>query len=141
MFMRELPSRGAPPRGSIQDFICCEMLQRERRRQVHGQVYLARIFSSGLHIAPKIFELWTTLYMMEVTHESYSPEVIEDKEKALKTLGENEKVQHDQRVRMFQRLEQLTATVDDGRPVSPEELEEFKRRLRKRHLKTRKETK
>jgi hypothetical protein len=110
--MRTIPGDGLPPRGSVQDRIACEMLIRERRREVQSQIYLARIQAAGLQIPEKIFRLWTTLYAMEVTHENYARE------------------------RSFQRLEALTADDADLRPLSAAEVEEFRRKLRRRHIQT-----
>jgi len=112
------------------------MLLRERRREVQGQIYLARIQAAGLQIPEKIFRLWTTLYTMEVTHENYAPEAVQEKERALKAFEVRGRDEVVARARSFQRLEALTANDTDMRPLSPEEIETYKRRLRKRHLQT-----
>lgn len=132
--MRTLPLRGMPSAGSIQDRIACEMMLRERRRSVTEQVYLARILSAGLSIPEKLFQLWTTIVTMEVFQESYQPAVVKEKEDALKLIQENVTHKHEGQVRMLTKLQKLTAREDDLRPATPEEIEVFRRRLRKRHL-------
>ena len=124
-----------PSRGSIQDRIACEMMLRERRRSVTEDVYLARIISAGLNIPDKLFQLWTTILTMEVFQESYQPEVVKEKQYALKLIQENVTQRSEGQVRMFQKLHKLTAREDDLRPATPEEVELVKRKLRKRHLK------
>lgn len=125
-----------PTRGSIQDRIACEMLIRERRRSITENVYLARITSAGLNIPDKLFQLWTTILSMEVFQESYQPEVVKEKQYALKLIQENVTQRSEGQVRMFQKLHKLTARDNDMRPATPEELESFKRKLRQRHLRT-----
>jgi hypothetical protein len=139
MYVRSIPTRGIPPRGSVQDRIACEMLAREQRRAVHGNVYLGRLLSLNMSIPPKLFDLWTTLYMMEVTHESYSPAAVKDKEQALKEIADREGQTQQQRVSLFSKLDALTATDEGMRPASPEEMEAVKRKLRRRHLQVRTE--
>jgi hypothetical protein len=112
------------------------MLIRERRREVQSQIYLARIQAAGLQIPEKIFRLWTTLYAMEVTHENYAPEAVQDKERALKALETRDVEERVARERSFQRLEALTADDADLRPLSAAEVEEFRRKLRRRHIQT-----
>ena len=96
-----------PARGSIQDRIVCEMLIRERRRAISESVYLARIISSGLNLNEKVFDLWTRLLSMEVFQESYQPEVVQEKQYALKLIQENVTNRGTTQVRMFQKLNKL----------------------------------
>jgi hypothetical protein len=110
------------------------MVLRERRRSVVEQVYLARILSSSLRIPEKLLQLWTTMLSMEVFQESYSPEVVKEKEHALKLIQENVTQRNDAQVRMFKKLHKLTANEHDLRPATPKEIEEFRRKLRRRHL-------
>ncbi len=113
------------------------MLNREQKRVVHGQVYLGRLLSLTMAIPPKLFDLWTTLYTMEVTHENYSPEAVKDKERALKEIADREAQTTHQRTSVFSKLDALTVSDADMRPVTPEEREALKRKLRRRHLITR----
>lgn len=136
LYVRTLPLRGMPVRGSIQDRIACEMLIRERRRSITESVYSARILSAGLNINEKLFQLWTSILSMEVFQESYQPEVVQEKEHALKLIQDGTTARTTTQVRMFQKLNKLTARDVDMRPATPEELEAFKRRLRKRRLDT-----
>lgn len=123
-----------PVRGSIQDRIACEMLIRERRRSITESVYLARILSAGLNLNEKLFQLWTSILSMEVFQESYQPEVVQEKAHALKLMQDGTTNRTTTQVRMFQKLNRLTARDEDLRPATPEELEAFKRRLRKQRL-------
>lgn len=132
--MRTLPLRGMPPRGSIQDRIACEMLLRDRRRNVTENVYLARILSAGLNLNEKLFQLWTTILTMEVFQESYQPEVVKEKEYALKLIQDNVTQRSEGQVRVFKKLHKLTALDDDLKPATPAEYEAFQRRLRKMRL-------
>lgn len=134
--MRTIPTRGMPPRGSIQDRIACEILIRERRRSVTEHVYLARILSSGINLPEKLFQLWTTMLTMEVFQESYQPEVVKEKEQALKLIQENVTQKHGHQVRMFKKLHSITTSDDDMRVATPAELEEFRRRMRRSHLRS-----
>jgi len=134
MYVRTIPTQGVPPRGSIQDRVAREMISREHRRIVRGQVYLGRLLTATAAIPPKLFDLWTTLYTMEVTHETYTRGAQRDKRKLLKDLHEKDRDVVENRTNMFSKLEALTATDDDVRPATPEEMEEIKRRLRRRHL-------
>jgi hypothetical protein len=115
------------------------MLIRERRRQVQGQVYLGRIMAASLNLPEKLFSLWTTLYSMEVFQSNYSPEVVQDKEDALKAIDQALNKDVVERTSLLTKLEKLTATDEDLRPASEQELEEAKRRLRRRFVRTRNE--
>jgi len=134
MYVQVLPLRGMPPRGSIQDRIACEMLLRTRRRAVTENVYLARILSAGLNLNEKLFQLWTTILTMEVFQESYQPEVVQEKEYALKLIQENVTQRGEGQVRVFKKLHKLTVLEDDLKPATPAEYEAFQRRLRKMRL-------
>lgn len=110
------------------------MTRRDRQRHVSEQVYLAKIISAGLNIPEKLFQLWTTLLSLEVFQESYVPEVAKDKENALKLIQDNVTQRHETQVRMFRKLQKLTAREMDMKPATPKELEEFRRRIRQHHL-------
>jgi hypothetical protein len=111
------------------------MLIRERRRQVHNQIYLARILSAGFQLPEKLFSLWTTLYSMEVSHANYTPGVVKDKELALQSMDTSKRKEIAERNNMMGRLEKLAVTESTGRTVTEAEREEAKRRLRRKHLK------
>lgn len=134
MYVQVLPLRGMPVRGSIQDRIACEMLLRARRRAVTENVYLARILSAGLNLNEKLFQLWTTILTMEVFQESYQPEVVKEKEYALKLIQDNVTQRGEGQVRVFKQLHKLTVLEDDLKPATPAEYEAFQRRLRKMRL-------
>lgn len=138
MFMRTLPFRGVPPRGSIQDLLAQEMLLRERRKTVSQQSYLGRIIAAGMQLPEATFRLWTSLFEMEIFQENYSPSTVEAKSAALQTLLSSIDQQQHGRVRMFDKLNKLNMSEEDLRPSTAEERERFKRKLRRRHLQTRK---
>lgn len=73
---------------------------------------------------------------MEVFQESYQPDVVKEKEQALKLIQENVTQKQAHQVRMFKKLHSITTTDDGLRVATPEELEEFKRKLRRNHLRT-----
>jgi len=137
MFVRTIPTQGVPARGSIQDRVAREMIAREHRKVVRGQVYLGRLLTAGSAIPPKLFDLWTTLYTMEVTHETYTRAASRDKEKLLKDISARDHNEVESRTSMFSKLDALTATDDQMRPASAEDMEEVKRRFRRRHLQVR----
>jgi hypothetical protein len=134
MYVRTIPIRGVPARGSVQDRIAGEMLAREQRRAVHGHVYLGRLLSATMAIPPKLFDMWTTLYTMEVTHESYSPGAIKDKERVLHEITVSKSQSEQQQKSVFSKLDSLTVEDADLRPVTPAELENMRRKMRRRHL-------
>ena len=71
---------------------------------------------------------------MEVFQESYQPEVVKEKEQALKLIQENVTQKQEHQVRMFKKLHSITTSDDDLRVATPAELEEFRRKLRRNHL-------
>jgi len=108
---------------------------RERRKTVSENVYLGRILASGMKLPEALFQLWTSLFSMEVYQENYSPGTVEAKQFALKTLANSTQQSTKGRVAMFQRIQQLTASESDLRPVTVAEREIYKRKLRRRFLK------
>lgn len=93
--------------------------------------------ASSLNLPEKLFSLWTTLYSMEVFQSNYSPEVVEDKEEALKAFRETAGISVVERNNYLSKLDKLTARDDELRAATPEEVEEAKRRLRRRLVRTR----
>jgi hypothetical protein len=73
---------------------------------------------------------------MEVFQESYAPEVVKEKEQALKLIEDNVTKRQSAEVRMFKKLQKLTARETDMRPASPNDREEFRRKVRKHHMRT-----
>lgn len=136
--MRTLPFQGVPPRGSLRDLVAQEMLIRERRKNVSEHVYLGRIIAAGMQLPESLFQMWTSLFAMEVHHENYSPGTVKEKEFALNTLREHVEQHTKGRVDMFKKLNRLNISEDEMRPVTPAEREIFRRRLRRRHLRERK---
>lgn len=134
MFLRGVAVRGMPARGSIQDRIACEMLFRERQRALASHTYLGRIFASGLNLPEKLLQFWTTLLALEIGQENYEPNIIKEKEKALMFLEQAKKDQTKDHTSMFHKLQKLTVHDDKPRPATPEDLERFKRHLRKAAL-------
>jgi len=137
MFMRTLPVRGVPPRGSIQDMVAQEMLVRERRKNVSEQVYLGRIIAAGMQLPEPMFQLWTSLFALEVHQESYTPGTVKEKKLALRTLTKHVEQNTKGRIKMFEKLNRLNMTETDMQPITPAEREIFLRKLRARHLKKR----
>jgi len=135
--MRTVLHRGMPDRGSIQDRIACEMIIRDRRRQVQGQMYLGRIMAASLNLPEKLFSTWTTLYSMEVFQSNYSPEVVRDKEEALKVISDIVDKKEEEHTSMLNKLDKLTVREDDLRPATAEDIERAKRRLRQRYVRPR----
>jgi hypothetical protein len=111
---------------------------RERRRKLLEQLYLGRILAAGFNIPEAVFKLLTTMLSLEITQENYLPKTVDSKKMALETLVEREKAATEENVKVFQKLQQLEVSDDDLRPATPEELEEFKRKMRQRHVKVRK---
>lgn len=134
LYLNTLAFRGMPKAGSIQDRIACEMVLRQRRRSVVENVYLGRILSATIQLPEKLFQMWTTMLSMEVFQESYQPEVVKEKETALKLIQENVTQRSETQKRMFRKLQKLTATEDSMRPATEAEVEEFRRKIRRQYL-------
>ena len=108
------------------------MLLRERRRAVVASVYQARLIAAGLNIREEIFDLWTMLYVDEVSHENYQPTVVRQKRSMLDAFTSHRKVDHS----LVQRANSYTvASSKDLQPYSKEELRQLRDKLRKRTLK------
>jgi hypothetical protein len=118
----------------VQDRIVCEMLLRERKRQVASANYLGRILASGFMIPEKLHTLWTTLFSMEVFQESYAPHSVQDKKQAVELMKKVEKEKEQGTTRAFRKLNALTVEEGALQPATPQELEEVRRRLRARRL-------
>jgi len=73
---------------------------------------------------------------MEVFQESYQPEVVKEKQQALKLIQENVTQKQAHQVRMFKKLHSITTSDDDMRVATPAELEEFRRKMRRSHLRS-----
>jgi hypothetical protein len=112
-----------------------ELLMRERRKTVSEQVYLGRIIAVGMHLPETLFQLWTSLFSMEVYQENYSPGTVEAKQFALKTLTDATTANGQGRVAMFEKIHKMTVSDEDMRPITPAEREIYKRKLRRRFLK------
>lgn len=132
--MRTLPTKGIPPRGSAQDLIATEMLLRERNQKIASQLYLARMLQASLGIPEQVFKVWTELFALEVSQQSYSPEMIALQRKALKKFDRQTQQEKRDRRRMFSRLAKLEVEQERSRPASKAEREEFKRKLRRKRL-------
>lgn len=134
MFLDTIKYRGMPLRGSIQDRIACEMLMRDRRQQVDKFAYLGRILSASVQLPEAQYQFLTEMLSFEVFHENYSPQTFETKQKILRELKDAPKRKLNDRKRMFDALKRLEMSDDDLRPVTPVELEQYRRKLRKRKL-------
>jgi hypothetical protein len=134
MFVRTLPQRGVPPRGSVQDRVACEMLSRERRMTLYKSIYLGRILSATSLLPEPVFQLWTELFATQVYHESYMPSTIEVKKQALKGLESALRPDSEDRIQMFKKLQKLEAREENLRPATSDEVEEIRRRLRRQRL-------
>jgi len=132
--MRTLPVRGMPPRGSLQDRIAFEMLVREQRKSLNKEVYHARINALGLGLPLAALDLWTSWLAMEISHENYYPKSLEAKQNLLRKLAEGRRMRSADKLKYQRRLETLVRD-DDLTPATKTELEDFRRKLRGRHLK------
>jgi len=132
--MRTLPSRGMPPRGSVQDLIASEMVQRERRREIASQQYVARLLQAGLGISDKIFSVWTDLYSLEVFQDNYSPTTMALQKAVLEDLDKKKKKDIGTRDRMLGKVAKLEVKTDSIRSASKEEREAFREKLRRKRL-------
>jgi hypothetical protein len=129
--MRVLPHRAMPPRGSFQDRVVQEMLLRERRRSVVTSVYHARLIAAGLGVRSDLFDLWTMLYVDEVTHENYQPDVVKQKRGMLDAFTTRRRVDQ----QLVQRAESYTVkSSKDLLPYSKEQIEAIKTKMRKKAL-------
>ena len=130
--MRLLPSRGMPSRGSFQMRVAQEMLLRERRREISTQIYHGQLLAAGLRISQGLFDVWTSLYIDEMSHDNYRPSVTADKRKLLQALLDRRLVSKDHLARLAQY--DITSTKD-MRPYSLEELERIREKMRKKAVK------
>ncbi len=128
--MRTLAQRGMPVAGSIQDRVACEMVTRERHRSITEHSYLGRILASSLNLPEKLFSLWTHMLSLEVSQQNYAPATFEDKRQALQRIDDARTEQKDGRVKMFKKLQKMTVPDADLQPVSAEEVEAARRRIR-----------
>jgi len=112
---------------------------RERRKNISEHVYLGRIIAAGMQLPEPLFQLWTSLFAMEVHQENYSPGSVKAKEFALDALKENVEQQTEGRVRMFEKLNRLNMSEADMQPITHAEREIFRRKLRRRHLTARRQ--
>ena len=124
----------APPRGSIRDRIITELLWRRRKREISGQTYLARIIAAGFNIPEGLIKFWTDLYTMEVMQESYMPKVITAKSEALLAIEKETVGKVEEQNRLLDKVNKLSLNKEDMRPLTAQELEEYKRRIRKRYV-------
>ena len=112
------------------------MLLRERRREVNKHVYLARVFAAGLNIPEKLMQVWSEMLSLEVFHDNYNPTVVDAKTRALRELETQTRGRIEQNQSLMKKLSDLEVRQDsEMRGATQEELEEFKRRIRQRHLK------
>ena len=131
MSLRVMSHRGMPPRGSFQDRVIQEMLIRERRREIITQTYQAQLVAAGLRIHPALFDLWTSMYVDEVSHDNYKPRVVAQKKEMLKAFAKARKVPTD----LVAKASKLTVRrKEDLKPYSAAELEGIKAKLRRRTI-------
>lgn len=134
MFLDTIKCRGMPLRGSIQDRIACEMLLRDRRQRVSTHAYLGRILAATVQLPEAQYKFLTEMLSFEVFHENYNPQLFETKQRILKDLREAPKQQEQDQQNMLHTLKSLDLSEEDLRPVTPVELEQYKRKIRKRKL-------
>lgn len=134
MFLDTIKYRGMPLRGSIQDRVACEMLIRDRKQRVGQSAYLGRILAASVQLPEAQYQFLTEMLSFEIFHENYTPQIYETKQKILKTLREAPKQQEEDQERMFKALSKLDMSEEDLRPVTPVELEQYRRKLRQRKL-------
>jgi len=120
-----------PARGSVRDRVITELLWRQRKREISAQTYIARILAAGFGIPEGLIKFWTDLYTMEVMQENYMPKVITAKTEALEEIEKETTHKEEHQASMLEKVSKLTVKPEDMRPATPEEIEEFKRRIRK----------
>lgn len=107
------------------------MLLRERRRAITTSVYQARLIAAGLGLHEGMFDMWTMLYVDEVSHENYQPDVMRQKRSMLDAFTVRKRVEHS----LVRRAEKYTVeSALDLQPYSKEELEAIQAKLRKKTL-------
>lgn len=130
LYMRVLPNRGMPPRGSFQDRIAQEMLLRERRCTIATQVYQAQLVAAGLGLQGA-FDIWTMLYIDEVSHENYQPGVNKEKRRMLDAFTSQKRVEKN----LVERVDSYSIqSTRDMQPYTKGELEKIRKQIRKRVL-------
>lgn len=131
MYMLVLPHRGMPPRGSFEDRVAQEMLLRSRRKDVATQVYQAQLVAAGLRINEGLFEMWTMLYIDEISQENYQPGVNKEKRRMLDAFSTQRRVEK----KLIERTDSYSIqSTKDMQPYSKAELETIKAALRKKVL-------
>lgn len=131
MLLRALPHRGLPPRGSFRDLVLQEMLLRERRREISTQIYQAQLLAAGLRMPAAVFNLWTSIYIDEVSHDNYTPRTVQKKRSLLQAFARQKRVNPD----MLKRTETYTVrSAKDLKPYTPAELDVIKAKLRRRTI-------
>lgn len=103
-------------------------------------VYLGKLLSVGTGIPEALFTSWTALLALEINHDNYKPNIVKQKKDAIDWLALNAQETERNRVQSLQKLDKLTVSDDIGRAATPEELAEFKRQMRRRHLKSKPRT-
>lgn len=131
LYMRVLPHRGMPPRGSFEDRVAQEMLLRERRRAVATEVYQAQLVAAGLRINEGLFEMWTLLYIDEISQENYQPGVNKEKRRMLDVFSNQRRVEK----KLIERTDSYSIhNTRDMQPYSKAELEVIRDKMRRKVL-------
>lgn len=127
--MRVFPHSGVPDRGSFRDRVVQEMLLRERRRFIAAHTYQARLVGAGLKVAPALLDLWTDLFIDEVSHANYRPDLVEYKKRILQEISDRKK----EPARLLGRVSALQInTAADLMPYTKEEIRERLEQVRQR---------
>ena len=135
MYLDTIKYKGLPPRGSLQDRIACEMVLRTRKQKISEHAYLGRILAAGMQLPEAQYQFLTQLLSMEINHDNYSPSTSALKTQILGMITEEKTGEARQRNSMVSALERLEVKEEDLRPLTPAEVESYKRQLRKAKLK------
>jgi len=118
----------------MQDRVVCEMLYRARKTALMQSAYLGKLLAVGTGIPEKLFNSWTTLLSLEINHDNYKPSIVKQKKDAIDWLALNKQQAESNHVQSVAKLDKLTVTGDEERVATEQELADFKRQMRRRHL-------
>jgi len=134
MFLDTIPVRGMPPRGSAQDYFAQEMLSRRRRAEVAKFAYLGRMIAASITLPEPQYQFLTEMLAFELHHDNYNPKVHKAKIGVLRGLTKSKAPPIDKRS-MTTALKRFDIKDEDLTPLTPEEQEQYARRIRKIQLK------
>lgn len=133
--MSTIASKGLPPRGSLQDRIVCEMLFRMRRRRMAEVTFIGRILAASTLLPENQYQFLADMLAMEVFQENYTPKTVQFKKNLIQAIDKRKKDQTDETKRSVEAAKRLDIKEEDFRPLTPAELESYRRKFRKIKLK------